>query len=267
MNYSCLLKRRVVQCAYLCCLATLSTTWANVARATISSPAVKNAVARRVCFEGFWWGRKTFAFGQTVPIVVRDVGNKAYVWSERLSAVPHVTVWANFFSVFSSGRRVMVGESSGYNVDTLKKTALFKKRKALVFDGPHSTLMFRVPRNCVPTFERSSPRKRLMLKVIESSVIQELNVFRKHGDQNMPNRLRIIIANFNVDDPATEVLVPSARYVFYVALHMASNPFSNRFLRQGRFPVQPEYSKQAIAELAPKIEKYGIVRVIRLSQR
>ena len=119
----------------------------------------------------------------------------------------------------------------------------------------------------MPTFERSSPRKRLMLKVIESSVIQELNVFRKHGDQNMPNRLRIIIANFNVDDPATEVLVPSARYVFYVALHMASNPFSNRFLRQGRFPVQPEYGKQAIAEFAPKIEKYGIVRVIRLSQR
>lgn len=244
--------------------ALLIATQPGVAHASINNEALERAVAKRVCFEAFWWGRSAFRFGKTVPLVVRTVGDRAYVWSESLSAVPHVKVWVNFFSVFSSGAVVTVGESQGFNADALAGTPIFKKYKALVYQGERSTMMFHVPSSCTPKFERSTRLKRSMLKVVEASVIQELTLYRKNGVSGLPSRLRIVIANFNPHDPATWVLVPSAGYLFYVALHLASNPLSNRFLRQGQYPVQREYNKTMIEAISRKIEKYGIVRDIRL---
>ncbi len=236
----------------------------GVAQAALSNEAVENAVAKRVCFEAFWWGRSTFELGKTVPIVIRHVGDKAYVWTESLSAVPNVKVWANFFSVFSSGGMVMVGESHGYNVDEMRRTPPFAKDRALVFEGTLSTVMFHVPTRCAPIFETETPFKQLMIKIVETSVAQELTLFKENGEPNLPSRLKIVIANFNPTDPATAVLVPSSGQIFYVALHDASNPFSDRFLRKGVFPVQPENNKHTIRVIIPKIERYGIIRTIRL---
>ena len=246
------------------CLALLSMMRVDVARAAISYGSVEHALAQRICFGTFWWGA-AYKLGQTVPIVVRSVGDKAYVWSVHLSVFPHVKVMANYFTVFSSGDRAMVGQSIGYNVAVMRKAWNFKQDRAHVFGGPHSTVMFHVPKVCQPKKVGTlTPRKRLMLNVIVSTVIQELILYRGTGGSKLPRRVKIIIANFNPDDPAAVVFVPSAGYVFYVFLHKSSNPFSNTFLRHGEFRIQPEYSKWTIGLLSPLIEKYGIVRYVLL---
>lgn len=234
----------------------------GVAHAAISNEAVEKAIAKWICFGHFWGqGWSFYNFGKTAPIVIRDVSNKAYVWSDRLSVVPHVKVWANFFSVFSSGGVVMVGHAYGYNVDLYSKakTPNYMKDRGLVFRGSHSTVMFHIPpRTCQPKIKTETPFKRFMLKLIEASMVQELTMFQETGSQ------KIIIANFNPSDPETLVLVPSKGYLFYVSLQPSSDPFSDIFLRQGEFPIGEVYGTRRIRELSPLIEKYGIVRYIKL---
>lgn len=257
------LLRRSLQVTFF---ALLTTSQPCLAHAAINNDALEEAISNRICYEAFWWGNRTFRFGKTVPIVVRDVGDRAYVWTESLSAVPHVKTWANFFSVFASGGMVAIGQSVGFNVDALAHTTVFEKDKELVYQGDWSTVVLHVPLKCTPKYERSTPMKRLMLRVVEASVVDELMLYRENGASGLRNQLNIVIANFNPEDPGTLVLVPSKDYLFYVVFHLSSNPFSERFLRQGQYPVQPEYNKKAIKAVARKIKKYGIVQYIRMER-
>jgi hypothetical protein len=257
-------EKAVLRGALATALVYLSVSIAANSAIAATTEAVTKAIQQRVCFEDFWWDRDSFQLGKTVPITLRQDDNIAYVWSEGLAVVPGASRWANFFTVFTKDDQSVVGSSYGYNLDSMQGTPDFEKKKSQVFGGKAETIQLRIPANCAPHFTEETPLKKRMLKTIETTMTNELTLFNKSGGAHYPGQLRIVIADFNADYPETQVFIPSTEQVFHVALQDAADPLSDTFLKQGEYPVRPEYDKQAIKLLGGKIIKYGIVREITL---
>lgn len=246
-------------------LVCLSVLMAQRTAVAASTEAVTGAIEQRICFEDFWWNRDSFRLGKTVPLTLRTDGDKTYVWSEALSVVPGAPRWANYFSVFTKDDRTVVGSSYGYNLDSVRGTADFEKKRAQVFGGGKiEKIELRVPADCTPHFTQETPLKVQMLKVVETTMAKELTLLNKNGGAHYPRQIRIVIANFNTDYPETQVFIPSMEQVFHVALQDAADPLSDKFLKQGEYPIMPEYDKQAVKALGDKIDQYGIVREITI---
>ena len=234
------------------------------ARAAIRNMAVIRAVQHRICFEEFWWNRDTFKLGKTVPITFRKDENIVYVWSEELAVVPGASRWANFFTVFIKDGQSVVGSSYGYNLDYMQGAEEFEKKKSQAISDDLETVQLRVPVECAPRFAKGTPLKERILRTIETTMANELMLLKKSGGAQYPEQLQIVIANFNADYPETQVFVPVTKQIFHVVLRDSVNPLSDKFLKQGEFPVRPENSKQAAMVLGGKVIKFGISREISL---
>lgn len=256
--------RRRVLAGVVICLA--GSTGASAAMAAVTTENAAQAIEQRICFEAFWWDRNTFQLGKTVPITLRKDGDIAYAWSTDLSKVPGVTQWANFFTVFSEGGRTVVGSSFGYNLDAMQRAPVVERNKAKVFGGRAETIYLHVPANCSPHFVENTPLKERMLKAVGASIMKELVLLNKSGVDHYHGRIHIVVANFNPGYPEAQVYIPSANRAFHVALQDSSNPLGGVFLKQGEYPVRPEYNKSATKVMKAKIVKYGVDREIVLGK-
>jgi hypothetical protein len=222
----------------------------------IDTQLVVGAVQREICFETYWGNRDTYRLGQTATLTVRRQRNDmAYVWSEQLSRVPHVSAWGNFYSVFVKDGEAAVGTSNGYNLDR-------SSQKPWVFDDEQQTVQIQIPADCTPHFLPETPLKTQMLDLVTSSIAKELQVFNKYNGvgAHYSGGIRIVIANFNTDYPETYVTIPSIGLVFTVTLHASIAPLAD--LPTDGYEMVEIYGEENKARANEKIQKYGIDREV-----
>jgi len=256
-----LLQKVLTQCINgLCVVITFLISYAAAAGSpALSVQAVTKAIQRRICFESFWWGDHDYLLGSTEPIAVRVQDDIAYVWSDRLSKVPYVERWANFFVVYGSDghRRVT---SSGFNVGRASKSVYYQQSKALVFTGQQQMVELAVPSDCSPRFDKDAVLKEHMLEAVESGIAYYL----ASENPKLPDHLEIKIANFNVDYQETQVFVPMTGEAFAVKLYDSKEPWNRAFARQGLFLPMPIYGKRDVEAFLQKLAKYEILRDVDL---
>lgn len=225
----------------------------------IAMDSAITAIQRRICYETYWWGSRSFVFGKTVTGVIRRDGDMAYAWFDDLEHGSDAPYWASMYEIFTKGGLTAVSSSYGYNIDTTKG-----EEKDIVFRGRTEPVQVTVPSDCEPKFDPDTPEKARMIAAIEKSMKMEFRQDNKNGG-HYPERVKMIVANFNIDYPFAYVLVPGTGEVFSLPLRDDTAPMRDLIAEFGEYMVAEERHKPSVRVLTQRIRKYGIAREIRLS--
>jgi hypothetical protein len=226
---------------------------------SVDTAAVITAIQRDICFSTYWGGK--IPKQEIRPVALRIDGDIAYVWIENLRWHFDVPRGVSFFQVMNHKGRTAVSYSQAHNLDYFKGDE-FDRLKNVVFGGPFEQTQLKTPTDCTRKFEADTPLKKQMLDVIEHSVARELTSYNKLLGEHYPDRLKIVIANFNDYDPETYILVPSTGAVFSAGI----GPLYDDDLDRGGLVLQPLYRKAEIASMRGYITKIGIEREIELGK-
>ena len=181
-------------------LAVWALTAAAASAADLTAAQAVDAMRSHVCFSKLWWGDPYVRLGQTAHVDVRIDGRTAYLWSEDMRAVPRVRRWADAYVVVLRSAGPAVTQRSGYNVDLLRGETAMERDRRRVYAGQSQRIQVDLPSNCDPKFDPDGPVKTEMRAVLNSSLT---NAVRTWGRRPAGGRVRMTIANFNVDYPET----------------------------------------------------------------
>jgi len=159
-----------------------------------------DAMRRHVCFSKVWWGDPYVRLGQRAHVDVRADGRIAYLWSEDMRAVPRTRRWADSYVVVLRSAGPVVTQRSGYNVELLRGEPAMERDRRRVYATPTQRIQVDLPVNCDPKFEPDGPVKAEMRGVLIASLT---NAVRTWGRRPAGGRVRMTIANFNIDYPET----------------------------------------------------------------
>lgn len=168
--------------------------------ADLTAAQAVDAMRRHVCFSKVWWGDPYVRLGQRAHVDVRIDGRTAYLWSEDMRAVPGTRRWADSYVVVLRSAGPVVTQRSGYNVELLRGEAAFERERRRAYSGQTQRIPVELPVNCDPKFDAEGPVKSEMRAVVTSSLT---NAVRTWGRRPAGGRVRMTIADFNIDYPET----------------------------------------------------------------
>ena len=174
---------------------------APAAAADLTAAQAIEAMRRHVCFSKVWWGDPYARLGQDAHVDVRIDGRTAYLWSEDMRAIPRTLRWADSYVVVMRQAGPVVTQRSGYNVELLKGEAGFERDRRRVFGGQSQRAQVDLPPTCEPVrFDPDGAIKAEMRAVVASSLT---NAVRTWGRRPAGGRVRMTVADFNIDYPET----------------------------------------------------------------
>jgi len=226
--------------------------------ADITSAQAVDAVRRHVCFSKVWWADPYVRLGQDAHLDVHVDGRTAYLWSEDMRAVPRVRRWADAYVVVLRSAGPVVTQRSGYNVDLLRGEPAFERERRRVYSAPTQRIQIDLPTNCDPKFDPDSPIKAEMRAVLAANLT---NAIRTWGRRPAGGRVRMTVANFNVDYPETFALRQDTGEVLRIGL-MTGDRTSYTGGAQKQYVVAPVPRGPAAIVLRRLITRYGRTETI-----
>jgi len=199
---------------------------AKPASAEIDVQAALDAIEDEHCI-GEYWVPSPPRPSEVWPVTVRIDGDVAYAWIERLEKPK--TRWVTFYTIAHKGEKAVMTTRFGYNADLMQANPGYLESQNKVFGEDWSKHAFgvdlhmvelKLPFKCVKVFEPDTPRKLAMIEAIQQSMARLLPFSRYAA--RLPERVRIVIANFNVDDGHTYVVVRETNQVYGVVLDTVS---------------------------------------------
>jgi hypothetical protein len=229
-----------------------------VSAADITTAQAVEAVRRHVCFSKVWWGDPYVRLGQGAHLDVRRDGHTAYLWSEDMRAVPRVRRWADAYVVVLRSAGPVVTQRSGYNVDLLRGEAGFERERRRVYAAATQRIQVDLPATCDPKFDADGPLKAEMRAVLASSLT---NAVRTWGRRPAGGRVRMTVANFNVDYPETFAVRQDTGEVLRIGL-MTGDRTSYTGGAQKQYVVAPVPRGPAAILLRRLVTRFGRTETI-----
>ena len=226
--------------------------------ADITAAQAVEAVRRHVCFSKVWWADPYVRLGQTAHLDVRIDGRAAYLWSEDMRAVPRVRRWADTYVVVLRSAGPVVTQRSGYNIELLRGEAALEGDRRRVYGGQTQRVQVDLPASCEPKFDAAGPVKTEMRAVLASSLT---NAVRTWGHRPAGGRVRMTVANFNVDYPETFALRQDTGEVLRIGL-MTGDRLSYTGGAQKQYVVAPVPRGPAAILLRRLIVRHGQTETI-----
>lgn len=226
--------------------------------ADITAAQAVEAVRRHVCFSKVWWGDPYVRLGQSAHLDVRRDGQTAYLWSEDMRAVPRVRRWADAYVVVLRSAGPVVTQRSGYNVELLRGEPAFERERRRVYAAAVQRIPIELPSACNPKFEADGPVKTEMRAVVASSLTTAV---RTWGRRPAGGRVRMTVANFNVDYPETFAVRQDTGEVLRIGL-MAGDSTSYTGGARKQYVVAPVPRGPAAILLRRLVARYGRTETI-----
>jgi len=241
---------------------------------TASVAVAKDAVRRWLCWDKYWgWG--PYELGRVVPAKIKFDGKAFYVRIDDIVVTDQVRMAAFYMGRIKEGHAaVILREAYDMNDRPPKKKkrqfenvgpvvsgpGLREQRKAIFENGSTIFADLSIPTDCTPHYDAPTTEKELMISTIVKTMRSRLaGLFTENGSVNA-TRVKIIIANFNVDYPSTYVLVEPTNEVKTVTLHDAQDYDGHAFEKAGAYPAG--VVEEPSQELISKIKRDGIVKEI-----
>jgi hypothetical protein len=222
---------------------------------------IAEALRRHVCFSRIWWGDPYARLGQTVTFDLRTEGRTTYAWSEDLRAIPRVRRWADSYAIVARGAGPVVVQRSGYNAELLRGDPAFERERRRVYGGASRRLRVALPADCTPRFDAETPLKAEMRQIATSSLT---NALRTWGRRPAGGRLRLTLADFNVDSPETFAVREDTGEVLRIGLIGADrSSYSGGAGRQ--YVVSPVPAGPAAILLRRLVRRHGAPLTITLA--
>ena len=230
--------------------------------AEIDVPAVLDAIVEEHCIGEYWAPRPSHP-SEVWPVTVRIDGDVAYAWVERLET-PR-TRWATFYAIAFKGGKAIVTSTMGYNTEIMQDNLGYRESRNRVFGEDWSKHEFGVdvhpaelnlPFKCARVFEPDTPAKLAMVDSIQKSVAKMLPFGRDAA--HLPERMSIVIANFNVGDGHTYVVLRETNEVLGVLLNdgLADGPIDHKYI-----VWEPSHPSE-VPKIRSKVLATGIEREI-----
>ena len=249
-------------CGYLA-LAGAFSVCSGSASAEITTESSINAIERRLCLEIFWWGQQSFQAGGQVDVALKINQDGANAWVEGAGNSAGVSRWADFFSIVPSpAGEVRVMSSFGYNVDRMRGTSDFERRRDLVFSGDVKNVKINLPKYCSPKYAPETPLKRQMVNIIVASVKNYIMYSVKFEKITYPEKLNIVIANFDPDYPETFIYLPRYKRIL-VAHFYGSSPEDGSYFDDKSYPIR-DHDGEGAVDLRDKIVRNGMREIINI---
>jgi hypothetical protein len=105
-----------------------------------------------------------------------------------------------------------------------------------------------------------------MIETVVRSIREDLTQYRDLGITQYPEEVTLVIANFNVDDLDTYVLVLPQKDVYLVKLHDPDWEDDPAYQERGYFARDIPNAEHRRA-LIPKIREQGVIRKVHLDAR
>jgi hypothetical protein len=230
----------------------------SVLAADLTAAQAVEAVRRHVCFSKVWWADPYVRLGQSAHIDVRIDGRTAYLWSEDMRSVPRVRRWADAYVVVGRSAGPVVIQRSGYNVDLLRGEPALERDRRRAYAGPTQRVPVDLPANCEPRLDPEGPMKAEMKAVLTSSLT---NAVRTWGRRPAGGRVRMTVANFNVDYPETFAIRQDTGEVLRIGL-ISGDRTSYTGGAQRQYVVTPVARGPVAILLKRLIQRYGQTQVI-----
>ncbi len=201
-----------------------------------ASALAREALSRYFCSERYWLG-SGYVEGSTVSYEVLFVRDKFYALVT--AGLPERCGF--YFGSIEGGRSALTQRPEVYDCSQGNPklfTGTMDSRKA----EKDSLVM---PKDCAPEYAPSTPEKARMLRIIEDSV--KYTLMRRSEEERLlaikggyeweklPPAVTAVIADFNVDDNFTYVLIEPQGIIFKVDLHDDDDYWSDLPERVGRF--------------------------------
>jgi hypothetical protein len=213
---------------------------------------------RHVCFSKVWWADPYVRLGQSAHVDVRVEGRTAYLWSEDMRAVPRTRRWADSYVVVMRSAGPVVTQRSGYNVELLRGEPALERERRRVYAAPTQRIQVDLPTNCDPKFDPDGPVKTEMRAVLASTLT---NAVRTWGRRPAGGRLRMTVADYNIDYPETFALRQDTGEILRIGL-MATDRTSYTGGAQKQYVVAPVPRGPAAIVLRRLIARYGKAETI-----
>jgi hypothetical protein len=116
-----------------------------------------------------------------------------------------------------------------------------------------------LPSHCTPPFGMHWPEKARILEGIDSAMVEALRTEVEFGDATYPAEVEIVVADFTPGSVNTYVLVLPGNKIYEVVIGepLTFPKLTYEYKAGEATGYDPDF-------LSPKIERYGIVRTIRL---
>jgi len=239
---------------------------AKPALGEINLRAAIDAIQESRCHAEYWADPRPSRPLSVLPVAVRSEGEVAYAWVEGLDGPE----WATFYVITRKGAKAVATSSSGYNKKLVQGSVGFQESWNQVFGADSSKHSFggdfrigelRVPFRCALVLGADTTVKREMVDAVQRTMTISLTQFNRTG-ANYPERVRIVIANFNTDFAATYVLVRETGELFGVLLNdpVESPPADAEYL------VWQPYNPSDWPPIRRRIMSTGIKREIRVGK-
>lgn len=232
----------------------------SAAAADLTASQAVEAMKRHVCFSKVWWGDPYVRLGQVAHVDVRVDGRTAYIWSEDMRAVPRTRRWADSYVVVMRSAGPVVVERSGYNIERLRGEAAFERDRKRAYAGQTQRIEVDLPQTCDPRFDADGPVKGEMRAVLAASLT---NAVRTWGRRPVGGRVRMIVANFNVDYPEAFAVREDTGEVLRVGL-MNGDRMSYTGGAARQYVVAPVPRGATAVLLRRLVMRYGQLQTITL---
>lgn len=213
---------------------------------------------RHVCFSKVWWSDPYVRLGQDAHVDVRIDGRTAYLWSEDMRAVPRVRRWADSYVVVLRQAGPVVTQRSGYNVERLRGEPSFEQDRRRVYGGQSQRVEVTLPAACDLRFDADGPVKADMRTVLNASLT---NAVRTWGRRPAGGRVRMTVANFDIDYPETFAVRQDTGEVLRIGL-MSGDRLSYTGGAARQYAVTPMMRGPAAVLLRRLVQRHGRTQVI-----
>lgn len=208
---------------------------------------VKRGVIRDVCSMFYWGGPDRKVQGHSWPLKITIADDHFYAHLE-----------------FGSGR--LRTRLDYWGVDTGQRASIrgnyLSDFEEKLQHNPIDTTIT-IPTDCTPKYDPPTPEKRHMIETVVRSIREDLTQYRDLGITRYPKEVTLVIANFNVDDLDTYVLVLPQKDVYLVKLHDPDWEDDAAYQERAYFARDIPNAEHRRA-LIPKIREQGIIRKVRL---
>jgi hypothetical protein len=227
----------------------------------ITAIEIKDALVRRICYEEYW-RESDMKTGVSLAVEMRCQGSMFDAWLFDASSAKDYKVIYWFWGR-KKGEETAVIAREGFNMAWPKKWIDEKRRMAF---GNNLTVTDRlvIPRNCVPESFESSSEKELFVKAIVETMVGYLRRDIKEGWRKYPDKVHLLIANFNVDYPKTYVIVDETKNAFVINLHDTHNIAEYddmTWIGRGMLGISSETLSDSIVT---KVRKHALVKEVKL---
>jgi hypothetical protein len=230
---------------------------------------VKDAIAHRIRFEMYWWGREDlYRQGEVLSLQVAHRGPLFVARIDDYEVRGDDSRIAAFFKGRQGDTRTWITQSSRTPVESLSHpgevewwTRLDRRLRGagIIHD------VIKIPYVEVPHFKNDDRTKSGVRRAIVAAMQGQLSWNLLHRQMRIPSLVTLIVADFNVEDPAAFVLVAELDAVYEVSLYDPADKNDPRFREGGELLALPfEGRPEDEAEIASKIRALGARHRVKL---